>query len=261
MPSTKGILVTSDIRLVPAVDRAVAILDLVAERAPLTLSDIARTLALPKSSVHGLCQTLCHLDLLRDTQGQFSMGTRSLRWTRAAADESELISEFHALLPRAPALVGYTITLSSLHGADVVYLACQNSTAPLHVTFRIGMRLPAVFTATGKAMLAHSTPDDRAAVLARPLPSPLTPHSVRTAEMLLTEIEDVRRRGFSIDDGQVRAGMCCLGAAVLNGSGHTVAGVALSMTTTEATPDVIERAGAAIRHFALQISRRAGYPA
>ena len=45
--------------LVPAVARAVAVMDLIArERQPVSMAHVAAALELPKSSGHGLCNTL-----------------------------------------------------------------------------------------------------------------------------------------------------------------------------------------------------------
>ncbi|WP_435171751.1 IclR family transcriptional regulator [Falsirhodobacter sp. 1013] len=246
-------------RLVPAVERAVRIMDIIAADGPMILSDIARALSLPKSSVHGLCHTLCHLNLLREKSGRYSLGTRSLRWSGAAMDESSLIAEFKDLLDCTTDLQRYTVTLSTLLGDEVIYLACQNSSAPLGVSFRIGMRLPASFTATGKAMLSHLPPRDLATLLDQPFPTALTDTSVQSADALLSELELARSCGYSVDNGQVRAGMCCLGAAVLDAGGNIVAGVALSMTTAEAKAPTIEAMGTSIADFALQLSRRVGF--
>ncbi|MCJ8140861.1 IclR family transcriptional regulator [Falsirhodobacter halotolerans] len=248
-----------DIKLVPAVERAVRILDVVAASGPMGLTAISRALSIPKSSTHALCHTLCHLDLLREKAGTYVLGMKFLGWNGAVLNDSALITEFKDLLARTPALGEYTVTLSTLHEAEVIYLACQNSSAPLGVSFRIGMRLPAAFTATGKAMLAHLPQAELDRALALPLPPPLTGVSVQSVDALLQDIETTRARGFSIDNGQVRSGMCCLGAAVLDASGDVVAGVALSMTTAEVQPETIATAGRAMSDFARTLSCRIGF--
>jgi DNA-binding IclR family transcriptional regulator len=68
-----------------------------------------------------------------------------------------------------------------LDGAEVVYLACQNGDRPLGVTFRIGMRLPAPYTATGKAMLSTLPTAEVRHLFADGMPPPLTRASVATA--------------------------------------------------------------------------------
>lgn len=108
-------------------------------------------------------------------------------------------------------------------------------------------------------MLAHMPQAELNKILDGPFPAPLTKTSAQSADTLLSEIDETRKRGFSVDNGQVRSGMCCLGAAVRNASGEAVAGVALSMTTAEAHPDVMDATGRAISDFALLLSRRIGF--
>lgn len=248
-------MTVAETRLVPAVERARAILDYVAETPePPAQAEIGRALAVPKSSLHGLLATLTALGLLNEERGRYTIGAHVLKWAGVALDQSDMAQEFNRLIGAIPALAQHTITLSSLIGAEVVYTSCRNSTAPLGVTFRMGMRLPAVFTATGKAMLAYLPAEARATLTAE-FPSPLTSASVRDRAGLDAEIARVRRDGFSIDNGQVRAGMTCIGAAVLNRAGLPVAGVALSMTTEEATPAAIAEAGEAIADLATRLSR------
>ena len=242
-------------RLVPAVERARAILDYISEaHEPPAQAEIGRALALPKSSLHGLLVTLTALGLLNEERGRYTVGAHVLKWAGGALDQSAMAQEFNRLIGAIPTLERHTITLSSLIGAEVVYTSCRNSTAPLGVTFRMGMRLPAVFTATGKAMLAYLPPENRATLTAE-FPPPLTPASVRDRAGLEAEITRVRQDGFSVDNGQVRAGMTCIGAAVLNRAGLPVAGVALSMTTEEASPSAIAEAGEAIADLATRLSR------
>lgn len=242
-------------RLVPAVERARDILDYVSEATePPLQTEIGRALGLPKSSVHGLLITLTSLGLLNEERGRYTVGAHVLKWAGAALDQSDMAQEFNRLIGAIPALTHHTITLSSLVGSKVVYTSCRNSSAPLGVTFRIGMRLPAAFTATGKAMLAELPAETRAALTAD-FPAPLTPASVRDRAGLEAEIARIRMDGFSVDNGQVRAGMTCIGAAVRNRAGVPVAGVALSMTTAEATPAAIAEAGAAIADLAARLSR------
>ena len=153
------------LKLVPAVMRAAQILDQVAKSAQeggkgsadgLKLSDLARRTGLPKSSVHGLCQTLVHLKLLKlNGDGSFTMGSQSVRWANVFMAGSDIVDAFHEAVAEAEGLGAHTLTLSHLEGPEVIYLSCRNSTAPLGITFRIGMRVPAVFTATGKAMLGN----------------------------------------------------------------------------------------------------------
>ncbi|EFM56774.1 IclR family transcriptional regulator [Brucella inopinata] len=259
------------LKLVPAVMRAAQILDQIARATQeggkrsgegMKLSELARQTALPKSSVHGLCQTLVHLKLLKlNGDGSFSMGPQSVRWANVFLAQSDIVEAFHEAVAEAAGLGAYTLTLSHLEGPEVIYLSCRNSSAPLGITFRIGMRVPAVFTATGKAMLAAMSPRELTQHLPSEWPDPVTPTSVSSLTALEKEMAEAVIKGYSLDNGQLREGMFCIGAAICDRPFHPVAGIALSMMAAEARPDIIEAMGKRVRALADNVAERMGWVA
>ncbi|WP_225934573.1 IclR family transcriptional regulator [Cupriavidus sp. EM10] len=129
----------------PAVVRAVQVLDAIAASPdPLTLADLTRLTGAPKSSLHGMCDTLVQLQLIKRLPGgAMAMGPHVMTWASAFLRQTQITEEFRALWDQSDAFHDATVTLSMLEGDEVVYLACQNGDRPLGVTFRIGMRLPA----------------------------------------------------------------------------------------------------------------------
>src|SRR5258706_397692 len=71
--------------LVPAVTRALTVLDRLAQqRGPMSLARLAADLALPKSSVHGVCSTLVSFGYLpRQNDGRFLIGPRGMELASA----------------------------------------------------------------------------------------------------------------------------------------------------------------------------------
>lgn len=245
---------------VPALVRAHAILDLVttADSAQ-TVSEMAKRLNLPKSTVHGLCATMVNLGLLvRRSDNSFHIGPHVMRWSNAFMATADLVAEFNAIFDEINLLTSETITLSVLEGAEVMYIACRNSTLPLGITFRIGMRLPAPFTATGKAILGAMKDDQVRSIMANRWPQPLTANSVPDLDSFLVELEETRRRGFSIDNSQVRDGMTCLGTPVRNSTNNVVAGVAVSFLSADVDTSTINLMARNIRKVADLLSVRLG---
>lgn len=247
-------------RLVPALARGNAILDLIATSGErLTISDLSRRLSLPKSTVHGLCTTLVQLDLLvKREDNSFRIGPHVMRWSNSFMSNSDLVSEFTEICDSIGSLSGYTITLTTLHDSEVVYIAARNSNKPLGVTFSIGMRLPAVFTATGKAILSTMKEDDVRAILANRWPIPLTHNSVPHLAALLDELQITRAQGYSVDNGQVRDGMWCFGAPVRGADNKAIAGVAVSLLQREAHESTTKFVTDSVRRVASLLSQRLG---
>ncbi|WP_363502460.1 IclR family transcriptional regulator [Burkholderia sp. LMU1-1-1.1] len=247
--------------LAPAVMKAAQILDVFAQsNGPISLAELARTVDLPKSTLHTLCNTLVHLRLLhRLDTGQMSFGPHVMTWANAFLSRSDVTQEFFSVWNEVNVLPQETITLSVLDGGSVIYIACRNGNRPLGVTFRIGMRLPAPYTATGKAMLSTWPEHETRALYAKDWPQPLTPAGTPNLAAFLDEMNKIRDRGFSVDDGEVREGMHCFGAPVFDSTGgRAVAGVAVSMLSQEITPESELAAGNAIRLIADRLSQRLG---
>lgn len=247
---------------VPSVVRAVRILEAVGNAArPPTLGELARTLGIPKSTTHDLCTTLVRERLLtRSPDGRFRLGVRVLELYRAYDAASDLSAAFaevcDELLPRHEE----TLVLSVLDGREVVYVACRNGTQPIAVNYRIGLRLPAHCTATGKAILSE-LPDQRVRELFgnEPLPRP-TRHSLGSLDELLRELEATRLRGYSLDDEETVEGMCCVGAAVRSRS-DVRAGVAFSTVKARLTPERVDQLARQVVELARRLSQRLGaYP-
>ncbi len=246
---------------VPALRRTVLILDLIAASpSPLTAAEITHMLKLPKSTAHGLLNVMLELNLLvRHPNGVFRLGPHPLRWADSFLSDMDVLTAFRDYFAKDTALASYTLTLTVLDGAEVVYIGCRNSDQPLGHTFRIGMRLPAPFTATGKMLLSEIPEDELERMYAHAFPQAMTPRSVASLAALREELRATRERDFSIDDGQIREGMVCVGAAVRDHSGKAVAGVAASLLRSEATNDAITKLGATMRRTAGNLSRQLGY--
>jgi len=249
----------SDAPLVPAVERAVRLLDHLAEQQrALSLAELAKALSLPKSSVHGLLHTLAALGLaMRDDRGEYALGPKPLHWAQAFERQSSVIAAFNEAAQGFDALRQETIMLAVLDGDEVLYLACRPGSRALAVNFRVGGRFPACFTSSGKAMLATLARERVDALTGSALGRPMTRHSVASRAALEAQLRTVRSTGHAIDDEETAEGMHCFGAPVFAaGRSEAVAAVAVSLIKAASTPrpELI----AAIMALAADVSRRLG---
>ena len=250
----------SDGASVPALRRAVRILDMIAETGETpTAAEIGRRLGLPTSTAHGLLGVMIELNLLSKTRdGSLAVGAHVMKWSAGFLAKSDMTAEFQRHFIDEPALRRFTVTLSVLDGREVVYLSCRNSDRPLGFTFQTGMRLPAVYTATGKALLSGLADSELDGLFANAWPAPLTERGVRSMTELRAEFRAMRSRGYSIDDGQIREGMVCVGSAIRGHNNLFAGGIAISLMESEATPDTIAQTGEALRQSANAISEKLG---
>ncbi len=246
--------------LVPAVSRALALLDRLAlRREPMSLAQLTTELALPKSSVHGLCNTLMSFGYLkRQPDGAFLIGPRVMSLAEAFVSSTDVAQEFNALWADTGIAPEETVVLSVLSGADALYVAVRNSARPLGLAFNVGMRLPAYLSGSGKAMLAHLPPDELRQLFAAGLQTHLTRKGPRDIEALVKEMALTRKRGHSVDDETVREGVYSFGAPVFDASGRVVAGVAVCINKALLGADRSDRYRDAALSVARALSQRLG---
>ena len=246
---------------VPAVIKAARLLDaLAAAREPLTLTALADELKLPKSTLHALCATLVQTGLVRRFEnGAYHLGMHVVDLSHALLARTDLTTEFARVWDSQALLPEETIILSVLDGADVVYVACRNGTRPLGLNFRIGMRLPANCTASGKAQLSTLPQECILEMGSTNGFAALTRKSVTDTRRLLKELAQARQRGYSVDDEGTGDGMICFGAPVFgSGAAHAVAGVGVSLVKAATSARQRSLAIQAVQKLALTLSERLG---
>ena len=220
---------------VPALDKTFQILDLITDsQQPLTAAYIAKELDLPRSSTHNILQSLLGKHVIyKDSDSRFHLGSYLMYWAGKYEQQQGVIQLFKDLIMQYPILMQHTVTLSKLDLGEVVFLACHESPAPLGFTFRAGVRVPAVFSATGKAMLSTLPMHNIKSLYEGIFPELMTPNGVSNFETLADEIAAIKKSRISLDDGQLRDGMYCLGTYIRNASGNAVAGMAVSFLQGE----------------------------
>jgi DNA-binding IclR family transcriptional regulator len=252
---------------VPAVARALAVMDLLArERRPLHMAGIAATLALPRSSVHGLCNTLLsHGYLRRADNGSLQIGPGVMNLAEAFVANTHVAGEFDALWRDAGAPPDETLILSVLSGAEVVYVGVRNGARPLGLAFSVGMRMPAWLAASGKAMLANMPARQVRTLLPRGALSrraggaeSATAGNTGTMAEVMADLAQTRARGYSVDDGGVREGVYAIGAPVFDATGQPVAGIAVCINKATLTEARHQRQLQVVTQAAQRLSQRLG---
>ena len=246
----------------PAVTRAAAVLDeLAAVRGrPLGVSELARRLSLPKSSLANICVALTQAGLAGRSDGGFVLGRRLAELGAAYLASVDEVREFHDVVRDQACTLGETVQLATLESPlSVVYLARRDGTQPVRLASDAGRRLPASCTATGQAMLASLDEDELDARLdAAPLPA-MTPSSVTNPRELREALRAVRARGYAVDDEETMEGVLCVGTHVgraLPEDGRLA--ISITVLKARATPERQRALAEKLRELAVELGRRLG---
>jgi DNA-binding IclR family transcriptional regulator len=216
-------------RSVPAVARAAGILRALAGRRDATLTDLARTVGIYKSTAHGILGTLSAFDLVeRDpATRRYRLGPALVTLALAAQDPDELAALARPHLVHMNRLTGETAALHVANADGSVIIASVDSTHRLKVTAPPGFRMPAHAGSVAKVLEAFDGTDE----LAEPLHLPaFTPRSITQPHRWARELAKVRRAGFALDDMEYQDGIRAVSVPVPAGApGRTEAAAAYSI--------------------------------
>lgn len=221
----------------------------------MTLTELARSLDLAKSTVANLCSALEDSNMIRRVDGRWALGHKVVELGQGFLSKTDVVAEFHRQSEALTTASSETLLLAVLDGLDVVYLARHDGSQPVRLASDIGRRLPAVVTALGKAMLAAMPGDELDERLSRLPDLPvLTPRSHRTLDSLSRDLETTRLRGYAVDDEQNTEGVTCIGVAVPGRPGTPTA-VSATMLTARATTGLREMLVRDLHELAEHLSR------
>ncbi|MBM9458342.1 IclR family transcriptional regulator [Nocardioides sp. zg-536] len=193
----------------PAViNRLAGLLDQFCEGRELTLSQLADGADLPRSSVHRLLSQLVASGWVTRNGRTYALSRTMVEWGSRAQQHDPLYRAAHPILQELHASTGLVAHLAVLDGTDVRYLdKVGRSTVAL--PSRIGGSQPALRTALGKAIIAHSGATQRGVggTLETLVPGGPSP-------ALRREIAQIRQRHVAHERNQSVPGIACLAAPI-----------------------------------------------
>ncbi|MEV4345785.1 IclR family transcriptional regulator [Actinoplanes sp. NPDC049596] len=249
-------------RVVPAVVRALDILELFLERPQLSAREVMERLDLPRTTVHELLVTLVERSYLIPVPGQpvqYRLGMPLFQLGAAFSGRLDLVREAQSVTRDVAAACNEAVHVAVLDGADVIYLVKVDSTHPVRMVSAVGRRLPAHCTAVGKILLAGLDAAALDAVLAKGDLAGMTPESITDPDRLRAQLDGVRAEGIAADVGESDSAMRCVAAPVRDHTGAVIAGMSVSAPIIRWTAPAPAEWTELVREGAATLSARMGY--
>jgi DNA-binding IclR family transcriptional regulator len=187
-----------------AVTRTLAILELLGNSPEqLTLTEIANSLEIDKSTAHRLLRVLCE----RNFVSRFATTRRyAMRFSPSQLGASAVVVRsverlVRPLLLRVSSDIGETVRLAALEGSDVRYWAEVGALRP--GSNMLGAVIDAHASATGKVLLASRSLDEVEKLYRGRALRSYTSRTIRSYAALLAELKRVRQQGWAVNDGEL----------------------------------------------------------
>lgn len=229
---------------VKSVEKAFAVLNAFGDgQRTMSLSEIAKTLNISKSSAQRFTYTLSELGYLSQAprSRRWSLTPRTLEVGRAYVATDELIQRAMPHLIALNERVGESVNLSRPDGVDMVFVARFTSHQKTFVQMPIGTRIPIFCTASGRAYMAKLDDVDIQAYLRRSELQAFTGHTLTNAVDIIAEIDYCRESGYALASEQFYIGDLSIAAPVIGADGQPQGAVNVSCPTSRWSMDAVER--------------------
>jgi IclR family transcriptional regulator, acetate operon repressor len=234
------------VKVLQTVDRALAVLDLVAERQPIGVSQVAREMQIDKSAAQRILVSLHQRGWIRADGAvpvRWVLTTKPLQLARQVTG-SPLVTRARPVLEQLRDDTGETVWLALLDGRDVVAVDGVESRQLVRTSVRRGLVIPTATSASGKAILA---------VLGSERWHRLLPQEPPPA--LRAELETARRAGYAISVGEVDPAVNTVAAAVTSADGEPIGALIVAAPAGRLPRRRIPQAGRSAAVRAAELSR------
>jgi IclR family transcriptional regulator, KDG regulon repressor len=184
----------------------------------LSLQDLAARTGFAKSSLHRILHSLRrHGYIEQDGNGaKYRLGTQILVLASGMAARIELVKMARPFLHDLVSHFRESAYLAVLRGGRGVFVDVEEAPGNFRLVGPLGAEVHFHATAAGKAMAAHFSEEQRAAILRTPEFRGLTANTITKPSDITREWALVRRRGYAINDEETIAGAVFLGAALFD---------------------------------------------
>jgi DNA-binding IclR family transcriptional regulator len=213
---------------IPAVDRALAVLDaLAASPNGATLQAIAASLRVPRTTTYRILNSLeRHEMATRIGAGVYRLGPHLIRLARLVPNATDIVGAARPAMERLARELGEAVKLSIHQGDEAVVVAVVQSPGNYGIATSVGRRFPWYAGAAGKMLAAHLPPAAVQALLARSR-TPITSLTITSAVALRRELSRARARGYADDRGEHTAGVHAIAAPIFDAAGEIAAAVSV----------------------------------
>jgi DNA-binding IclR family transcriptional regulator len=246
---------------VQSVDRAVSVLEILAQRGEAGVSEVAGEIDVHKSTAFRLLGALEARGLVEQAaeRGKYRLGFGIVRLAGAVTGRLDLTQQGREVCERLSEEIGETVNIAVLQEHYAVNLYQVRGPGAVGTHNWVGQLTPVHATSSGKILLAHLSPKERAEVLAASGLPKLTPRTLTSRTKLEKNLTEARERGYAVTMEELEIGLHAMAAAVRSHHGEVIAAISASGPAYRFTEERMHELAPLLVKGAEEISRRMGY--
>jgi DNA-binding IclR family transcriptional regulator len=246
---------------VQSVDRAVSVLEILAQRGEAGVSEVAAEIEVHKSTAFRLLGALEARGLVEQAgeRGKYRLGFGIVRLAGAVTGRLDVTQQGHVVCERLAYEIEETINIAVLESHYAINLHQVRGPGAITAHNWVGQLTPLHATSSGKVLLTHLTPKRRAEVLAESGLEKVTTETITSKAKLEKNLAEARERGYAVTLGELEIGLHAMAAPIRAQAGEVVAAVSASGPGYRFTEERMHELAPVLIKGADEISHRMGY--
>ena len=227
----------------------------------LGVTELSRRLGIGKSTTHRLLHTLTTERLLdQDPEtGAYRLALTIHELGSSVQASLEIHSAGSAVMDQLRNMTRETVQIAVLDGRHAVYIERRESPQTVGLFGRVGRRLDAHSTSTGKVLLAN-LPSHRLDTTLEGWRLPKhTAYTITDQKTLRTQLAVVRNQGWAENVNESELGIASVAAPIRTGLGEVVAAISVAGPVQRLGEENVRRFIRPVTEAAAAISRRMGW--
>lgn len=249
---------------VPAVDRAIYILEYLSKRKTATIKDISTFLNIPTASATRIIRTLTNHGFLSEQDGKnaatYSLGLKLLCLSQTVIQQLDILKIAYDDMEELSDSTNQASQLAILEKGKVIYVEMVLPISPVSIIAPLRVPVAANLSAGGKVILADM--DDKAlnTILGNINLVRATKKSITDKHLFIEHLQLVRKQGFAVDDEEFSVGIGCMAAPVRDYTNKVIAAVGVTGPISRyQTNSSFEEIQKSVIKSANSISQKLGY--
>lgn len=207
------------------------------QRPQLTLSEAAKLAGTSAAAARRCLMTLEDLGYLTHDGKNFRPTPRMMRLGSAYLATASLPGLAQPRLEAVRDELGESVSLAVLDGNEAAFVARAEGPRLVTTGVRLGSRLPAHASATGRVLLGALTDEELSQVLRGSNPTRTTEFTLVTVAEIRERVQRARHEGYAFTDEELELGMRTMAVPVLDSSGRTHGAMSISAFAARMTLD------------------------
>ena len=214
---------------VKSLGKAMRILECFIGRGELGVTEISSMLGLGKSNVHDILSTFIALGYVEQNKNteKYRLGYRILELSHSLTSNIGFRKTVYPHMKQLADEFGEIVYLGVPENFDVIYLDAAYPGHEFMTRAMLGDRAHMYCTGIGKAMLSCMGRTLWEQLIKLPLEA-YTPMTITDPQKLIAELEEIRQKGYAVDNMEHEHGVRCVGVPILNSRNELAAGISIS---------------------------------